>query len=229
MRTKVLILAGAVALALVLSASPAAAIWVSVFSENGPQDPLFLPNMVDELGIGLASSPLGLFPPDEEIAEFGITTTDYTPCSEPGNQDSPLIPNIEVRMTNLTTTDFAEVWYVADEDTGLTNFDGWVNGGLAFKIDSVGFNTPLVGESMLLDDVFEAGESWSFVIQDYTSGWGGPASAFLSIGVGIFSPAGPESTGSIVAIPVPEPGTMMMLFSTGLMGLVAFARRRKRA
>lgn len=227
MRTKVLIVAGAVALALALSASPAAAEWTDVFFEDGPQDPLFLPNVVDELGIGAASAANpGPFPHDEEITAFDVNTT-YTPCTEPGNEDYPFIPNVEVIMTNLTNRDFPDVWYVADEDTGLTNFDGWVNNGLAFKIDSIGWNKPLVGESLGLNDVFEAGETWRFVIQDYTNVWGGPASAFLSIGVGWGSPMGAPSTGSIVAIP--EPGTMMMLFSAGLMGLIAFGRRKKRA
>ena len=227
MRTKVLILAGAVALALVLSASPAAAEWTDVESENGPQDPLFLPNMVDELGLGLAGGLNGPFPPDEEIMAFDLTTN-YTPCNEATNQDDPLIPNMQVVMTNLTTTDFADVWYVADLETRITNFDGWVNGGEAFKIDTIGFNIPLVFESFLPNDIFEAGETWEFVIQDYGNLLGLPASDFSSIGVGFGSPS-PPSSGSIVAIPVPEPGTMVMLFSTGLMGLVAFARRRKRA
>ena len=228
MRTKVLILAGAVALALVLSASPAAATLVSVFFEDGPQDPLFLPQVVDELGIGAATFPPGPFPDDEEIMAFEMTT-DYTPCSEPGNQDSAAIPNMEVTMTNLTTRDFADVWYVADLDTGLTNFDGTVNLGHAFKIDTLGFNRPLITESFFpLNDIFEAGETWHFVIQDYTNGLGLPASLLSSVGVGVGS-LGLTSTGSIVAIPVPEPGTVMMFFGAGLMGLVALARRRKKA
>ena len=149
-------------------------------------------------------------------------TTEYTPCSEPGNFDDPAIPNFEVRMTNMTTMDFRDVWYVADLETSITNFDGWVNDGRAFKIDSIGFNKPLVFESNpFLNDIFEAGESWSFVIQDYTSG--GPASFFYSIGVGFMSPAGPPSTGSIIAIP--EPATMTLV---ALGGIGVLLRRRRR-
>ena len=222
MRTKVLILAGAVALALVLSASPAVAVWVDVNFTSDGQDPLFLPNMVDELGIA------PIFPPDEEIMAIDVLT-DYTPCIDPDNQDDPFLLNTEVIMTNLTTTDFRDVWYVADLDTGLTNFDGTVNLGHAFKIDTLGFNRPLITESFFpLNDIFEAGETWHFVIQDYTNGLGLPASLLSSVGVGVGS-LGLTSTGSIVAIPVPEPGTVMMFFGAGLMGLVALARRRKKA
>ena len=228
MRTKVLILAGAVALALVLSASPAAAVWVDVVFTDDGQDPLFLPTQVDELGLGAFSAPQGPFPLDEEIRASDQITS-ITPCDKSDNQDDPAISNIDVTMTNLTTTHFAEVWYVADPDTTITNFDGTVNQGQAFKIDTFGFNRPLILESFApLNGIFEAGETWNFVIQDYTNAGALPASDFRSIGVGFVS-AGVTSTGSIVAIPVPEPGTLMMLFSAGLMGLVGFGRRRKRA
>ena len=143
-----------------------------------------------------------------------------------------------VHITNPTSFDFAEVWYVADPDTSLTNFDGWVNsahpvpcsesGCRAFRIDSeisdsLGVNHPLIIESATANDVFEAGETWSFIINDYSNAFGLPPSAFDSIGVGDAS-LGSPSSGSIIAI-VPEP-TAVLRLATGLAALAWRLRRR---
>ena len=60
------------------------------------------------------------------------------------------------------------LWYVADPETTITNFDGLIgNVGLfdaeeAFRIDSVGINRPLVFESLVYNDLFEPGETWGW-------------------------------------------------------------------
>ncbi len=200
-----------------LVANFAAAVPTEVDFQDGPQDPLFVPPIVHELGIGASSAQPGPFPPNEEIAAYD-EPTDETACIE-DPQDDPSIPNALVTMTNLTGIDWEEVWYVADPETTLTNFDGWVNGQLAFKIDKVGVNTPLVYESKIPDNIFQAGETWKFIIQDYQNSLGGPASALDSIGVP--SPGYPPSTGSIIAIP--EPVTIVML----LLGVSGLVRRKK--
>lgn len=152
------------------------------------QDPLVVPWDVHELG--------NHFPPDELIAS-GIYEFDaeYTPCLE--NPDDPQIPNPLVWIQNMGTWTWDEVWYVADaEETFLQNYDGVVNGGLAFKIDNIGRNTPLVFEIVTVDNIFEPGEVWGFVIQDYQNVFGLPASAFGSPGVGFFSVGDQISSGS---------------------------------
>ncbi len=202
-----------------LVANFALAVPTEINYQDGPQDPLMVPPLVHELGIGVngATGQQGPFPPNEEIDAFD-ELTDETACIEGPEPDDPNIPNALVTITNLTTTNWDEVWYVADQETTLTNYDGWVNGNLAFKIDWVGVNKPLVFESIAMDNIFQAGETWKFIIQDYQNGPGGPPSALDSIGVP--SPGFPPSTGSIIAIP--EPMTIGLL----LIGFAGLLRRR---
>lgn len=159
-------------------------------------DPLFVPQLVDELGF---SPP---FPLDERI-DAAATFTNEPACPL---MDIPGLPNALVVMTNLTTPPraFREVWYVKDRETSYTNFDGIVNGEPAFKIDTVGMNTPLVFESIAADGIFAPGEVWHFIIQDYTNTLGLPP--FLYDSIGVPSTVSPPSSGSIIAIEVPEPG-----------------------
>ena len=170
-----------------------------------------------------------LFPTVEEIASF-IYEPDYphTPCLE--NLDDPGIPNPLVIIQNMGTWTWFDVWYVGDTnpttgtiETFMQNYDGVVNGGLAFKIDNIGQNTPLVYESITYDNIFEPGEIWGFVIQDYWNVFGLPPSAFGSPGVGVFSSGDQFSSGSIIATPAPG---AILLGSIGV-GLVGWLRKRR--
>ena len=77
----------------------------------------------------------------------------------------------------------------------------------------------------LPDGIFEAGETWDFIIDDYFNALGIGADAFFSPGaVGGASPSGPSS-GSIIAV-IPEPSTGLLL-ALGLLGVAA--RRRTAA
>ena len=205
-----------VALGLVLLVGgPALAVPTPVTHVDLPTcDPLFVPGIVDELGDTPA------FPPDERIVAVDF----FTPSVACALTDGPAINSLIV-MTNITTLDFDNVWYVADPETTISNVDGLVNGEEAFRIDAIGFNRPLVFESITPDGIFEAGETWEFIIDDFSSLLGLAADDFFSIGVGAFSPGGPSSA-SIIATVIPEPSTALLLAS-GLAAAITLGRRSR--
>ena len=206
-----------VAAALVF-ASQAPAHLVDVYSIDGPQDPLFVEWYYHELG----NNPP--FPIDEWIDSCWIETT-LTSCWD--GSDDPLITNVLVSITNRTNIFWWDLHYVADPETTISNFDGWIgNVGMgdaeeAFRIDYPGINIPLVSESMTADEIFEPGETWEFILQDFANPHYFPA-AFDSLGIAGASCGYPPSTGSIIAL-VPSPGAFALLVLGGLMG-----RRRRR-
>jgi hypothetical protein len=191
-------------------------------------DPLFVPDNVHELGIAPTFS---IFP--DELIEAESTTTDQVAC----HSDDPNSPNALVEITNLTPTSWRDVWYVADvfnltsgSGTLISNFDGFVYDadahilfGEAFKIDAIGVNRPLVFESIAFNGIFEPGETWHFIIDDYVNFAGLAASLFNSVGVGGVSLGGPPSSGSIIAVAIPEPTTCTLALAALCL---AMSRRR---
>lgn len=170
-----------------------------------------LPKIMDELGTGA-------FPANELIsATFTFTSIDACPL----NSDA-LIPNVLLIITNLTNLSFTDLHYVADPQTTFSNYDGIINGEHAVKLDNVGLNKPLIAElggSQPL--VFEPGETWEIVLDDWLTATGLSPADLGSIGVPSTLVPDPSS-GSIVAIPVPEPASLGLL----TLGSLALARRR---
>ena len=197
-------------------------------------DPLFIPNNVDEIG-----DPTFGFPTDESLGHF--TTTVIEPVCLP--TDDPTVGDALVGITNTTGRDLTDVWYVANNETRISNYDGYANDiGFAvdknnetFRIDNditdpTGKHHPLVFESGLANGIWESGETWHFILQDYSNSLGLLADDLTSIGVGDASfpvPGLKESSGSIIATPsvVPEPATFM-LACMGLAGMFSTRRRR---
>jgi len=219
--------------ALTFLANQASAVPVDVVHLDTPQcDTLFIPNTgVHEIGV------FSVFPDDEDLSSLDLGLTTMTPCTSAA--DDPTIPNVVVDIRNLTGLAWEEVWYVADSATTISNYDGEANEvpfspiQEAFRIDNdvsdpLGINHPLIFESITTDGIWEIGESWQFILQDYSNLSGLSASALNSIGVGNASPdAGiVDSSGSIIAIrAVPEPSSLL-LASLGLLGTFALRRRR---
>ncbi len=173
--------------------------------------------------------------------------TQYIPCPI----DYQGGANVEVTIVNMTNRSFGNhgtgnyydngLYYVGDVhddgslETTFTNIDEWLADvtpghnnnvpGMAFKIDDVGLNQPLVYESMGQNKIFEPGETWKFVIQEYANIFALPASALGSVGPNPFgaiaqaSMLDMESSGSIV----PEPATLCLF---GLGGLLLGRRKR---
>jgi hypothetical protein len=205
--------------AIILSALPTVlANPVQVFTDpDVRQDDWVINGWVEELGVG--------FPTDELISAQDLGVTSYIPC--PVDYSGAGLANVLVEIQNLSGRVWTELYYVADPNTSLSNMDeymgqvGTIGFGLAFRIDAAGLNTPLVSESMTADGIFELGEFWTFVIQEYDH----PtlsASALGSLGVaGASNGSDPLSSGSIIAIP--EPSAIALL---GISALGLFIRNR---
>ena len=192
-------------------------------------DPLIVPNQVDEIG------DFNIFPTGEELEALPLSQGPVV-CS----QSNTGLADLVVEIINRTNKTFEEVWYVANPDTDITNYDGFVNDSgfgvgpnrhEAFRIDRLltdpgGSHHPLIAEiNGTQDGKWEPGESWQFVLQDYVNTSGLSHADINSIGVGDASPAVGiiPSSGSIIAI-VPEPATCMLM----VLGFVGCLGRRTR-
>ena len=238
MLTRNLSIALMTAVALVLATTgPLYAIQTKVVHVDSPFcDPLLIPLDVDEIG-----DPAFGFPPAESL-DHGTTNLQFPVCFT----DDNATPDALVRIINLTGRDLQEVWYVANRETFISNVDGYANDAgfptpistdlQAFRIDNNvsdpgGIHHPLVFEGTTPDGIWEAGEAWDFILQDYFNLAGFAADDLTSVGVGDASPLGGgaiSSSGSIIAIPqIPEPGSALLALLA--MSAWGFIPRRKRA
>lgn len=179
-----------------------------------------LRSAVEELGTGPA------FPPDELILA-AATFTNQMACHM---SDDPNRINSLVVITNVSGSDWTDLFYVGDPDTLFSNYDGYGVSfaapgvsGLAMRIDDTGVNRNLVFESMGANGVFEIGETWHFILQDWFSPGGMGPDAMGSLDFAGASFGDPFSTGSIVQFLVPAPGTAALI---GFGGLGLLRRRR---
>lgn len=179
-------------------------------------DTLFIPTDVHEIG------DVAVFPSNEALFSTNLGQTSGSACPA---SDDPTVPNAVVDIRNLSGIAWEEVWYVADPDTTISNYDGEANDSgfspiqEAFRIDydisdPGGVNHALISESMTPDGIWEVNESWQFIIQDYSNLSGLSASDLNSIGVGNASAnlGINDSSGSIIAVSkVPEPASLALL------------------
>ena len=165
-----------------------------------------------------------VFAPDEAILHsFFPTQAVACPMT-----DNTAIPNMMVEITNLTGRFLDNLFYVGDPDTTFSNFDGGAFGaatpgvvGHAFRIDTLGFNRNLAFESITFDGILEPGETWRFIVQDYSNAAGLAPDSFFSIGIAGDSLVDPSSSASIVRM-IPTPASSVL----GLVGLALLRRKR---
>jgi len=187
------------------------------FENENNCDTLDVPLRLHELGFPNTVNPPGVFPSGEEIAaSHEVTSLSACSATDDGGTD-----NFLVTMTNNSPHDFTEVWWVGDSLLlTISNNDGEIGQpgfgalpGPAFRIDNVGNNLPLKSESINANGIFQAGETWTFVVQDFVDGFPGNIgpSSFRSYGIGgVSSPSGTDlSRASIIAFTrdeIPLPG-----------------------
>jgi hypothetical protein len=118
-------------------------------------DTLFIPDDVHEIG------ETGFFPQNESLFATDLGLTSNSACS---NSDDPTVANVVVDIRNLSGIAWEEVWYVADPETSISNYDGEANESPfspiqeAFRIDNDvkdpgGVNHALISESMTADGI----------------------------------------------------------------------------
>ncbi len=196
-------------------ASAVLAVPISVIVDETPEQDI-LTGGTHELGMG--------FPADELISAVQVPWGGHIPCPADYTGGGA----VQIQITNLSTRDWTGLVYVADPETTLSNNDGFIADATvpgvfthAFVIDAVGANTPLLSESINPNGIFEIGETWEFVIQEYNNGLGLSPALLDSVGVAGASLGGPPSSGSIIAIP--EPSTLAFMGIAG--GIAVFLRR----
>jgi len=220
------------ALAAVLTGGPRAASALPVngfYTEDARCETLPNQTLPHEIGETTA------FPIDERISVVVSAAFTYECVGDDG-----VANDFVVQMTNLSSYSYVDLFFVADSAISIGNADGMVIDLInapgvvsdAFKIDgtvTVGVNNPLLNESGTVNEIFEPGETWRFVVTNVVF----PASVPPTL---IFDSAGgfsgsslgtPPSTASILGTQVvPEP-TTALLFGLGVAGL-AWQRRSRR-
>lgn len=163
----------------------------------------------DELGIG--------FPTDELITAQLFLTGEDSAC--PLFASGPFVGTV-IEIVNMTTETWQDLIYVADEATTISNWDGFVDGSYAFKVDNItcegagATNNPLLFESGVdliapfgeldpgttTDCLFSPTELWEINIDDYFSNESTPPENINSLGLVSVDTPGFGSSGSIFVL-----------------------------
>jgi hypothetical protein len=179
---------------------------------------------------------LATFPQNEAI-RMTPTPVTFTICVP----NDGLANDWVVDMINLSGQTWRNLFFVCDHNVTVGNADGSMQDltgapGIltdAFKIDGTvtpGVNVNLLSESMIADEIFQPGEIWRFAVSNYMAvDSTGAFQSPLNITPGQFAGSTnfPQTPGncSILASPVPEPGTISLL-ALGASALLLRRRRR---
>lgn len=176
-----------------------------------------------------------VFPIDEALLVTVNQSTDPAHFTCVG--DDGISNEWRVRITNISTVDYKDLFFVVDAGVTVGNADGLIEDVAfpgftdAFRIDgtvTLGVNNPLVSESGLVDEILQSGETWEFLVTNFGSFAALPPPFFDSPGGFAFSSAGgPPSNASIVANLVPEPASLgLLVVGAALMGLRTRSNRK---
>jgi hypothetical protein len=197
------------------------------------EDPLRCDTHVNQ-NLGHEIGETAAFPIDERISVFVSPATSYV-CLV----DDTFPNDFVVQMTNLSPYSYVDLFFVADNGIIIGNADGMAEDltgapGIladAFRIDGTvtitGVNDSLFNESGIVNEIFEPGETWRFLVTNVSFPANiPPLLVFDSAGGFAGSSTGyPPSTASILGTQVvPEPYTAL-LFGFGLAALVLGERR----
>jgi len=181
-------------------------------------DPILDQTLTEELG----TSPGFTFFIDELITSSAISGapeicafSDFDPTND-----------WEVTITNTSPSDYVDLFFVTETFDSVGNADGTFCGGDcdAFLIKSGGVNSNLISESFAPPDgIFESGETWIFLVTNFSGAGAGLPPTFGSLGIGPASSPDVDtpttSRASIVAnhldTGIPPPPTTVTAQATG--------------
>jgi hypothetical protein len=192
-------------------------------------------DVIPNQNIGHEIGDNSVFPTDEGILVFSGPVSSYVCVGDDG------APNdFVVQMTNTSPYSYVDLFFVADQGINIGNADGNIADLIgapgviadAFKIDGTvtvtGINDALQQESGTVNEIFEPGETWRFLVTNVVFPANiPPILTFDSVGGFAGSSAGtPPSTASILGtqLPIPEPSSALLI-GFGLVGLALQQRR----
>ena len=120
-----------------------------------------------ELGDAVSSFPLA------ELIQVSVQSGPIVCVPDDGAPDDFL-----VTITNMGSVAYTDLFFVVDSGSTVGNFDGFIEDLMgppgvfeqAFRIDgtvTLGLNDNLIFESMGINEIFEPGETWRFLVTNF--------------------------------------------------------------